>query len=217
MDKKRVAICFFGQTRTFQVINEIYKSLESDKIHFDFFVSTWDDFQDKSQFDFCKEKEFIDPNIIEFKNNTDRAAYTIHRVNLQKSKYEIENNFIYDYVMWTRSEIHFEKEDLIGIFNEKVFIEKTDLELNIHSHLRTDEQEYYYAPADYFFMGTSLSFDLYSTGWKLYFKRGDEFEQGRAGGHNFHAYLINKLPFNLQVRDIPHTFQFSKLDKRDIL
>jgi|TARA_B100000085_G_scaffold263283_1_gene269212 hypothetical protein len=217
MDKKRIAICFFGQTRTFRVINEIYKSLESDKIHFDFFVSTWDDFQDKSQFDFCKEKEFIDPNIIEFKNNTDRAAYTIHRVNLQKSKYEIENNFIYDYVMWTRSEIHFEKEDLIGIFNEKVFIEKTDLELNIHSHLRTDEQEYYYAPADYFFMGTSLSFDLYSTGWKLYFKRGDEFEQGRAGGHNFHAYLINKLPFNLQVRDIPHTFQFSKLDKRDIL
>ena len=217
MDKKRVAICFFGQTRTFRVINEIYKSLESDKIEFDFFVSTWDDFQDKSQFDFCKEKEFIDPNIIEFKNNTDRAAYTIHRVNLQKSKYEIENNFIYDYVMWTRSEIHFEKEDLIGIFNEKVFIEKTDLELNIHSHLRTDEQEYYYAPADYFFMGTSLSFDLYSTGWKLYFKRGDEFEQGRAGGHNFHAYLINKLPFNLQVRDIPHTFQFSKLDKRDIL
>jgi hypothetical protein len=217
MDKKRIAICFFGQTRTFRVINEIYKSLESDKIHFDFFVSTWDDFQDKSQFDFCKEKEFIDPNIIEFKNNTDRAAYTIHRVNLQKSKYEIENNFIYDYVMWTRSEIHFEKEDLIGIFNEKVFIEKTDLELNIHSHLRTDEQEYYYAPADYFFMGTSLSFDLYSTGWKLYFKRGDEFEQGRAGGHNFHAYLINKLPFNLQVRDIPHKFQFSKLDKRDIL
>jgi len=217
MDKKRVAICFFGQTRTFQVINEIYKSLESDKIHFDFFVSTWDDFQDKSQFDFCKGKEFIDPNIIEFKNNTDRASYTIHRVNLQKSRYEIENNFIYDYVMWTRSEIHFEKEDLIGIFNEKVFIEKTDLELNIHSHLRTDEQEYYYAPADYFFMGTSLSFDLYSTGWKLYFKRGDEFEQGRAGGHNFHAYLINKLPFNLQVRDIPHTFQFSKLDKRDIL
>jgi hypothetical protein len=217
MDKKRIAICFFGQTRTFRVINEIYKSLESDKIEFDFFVSTWDDFQDKSQFDFCKEKEFIDPNIIEFKNNTDRAAYTIHRVNLQKSKYEIENNFIYDYVMWTRSEIHFEKEDLIGIFNEKVFIEKTDLELNIHSHLRTDEQEYYYAPADYFFMGTSLSFDLYSTGWKLYFKRGDEFEQGRAGGHNFHAYLINKLPFNLQVRDIPHTFQFSKLDKRDIL
>ena len=216
MDKKRIAICFFGQTRTFQVINEIYKSLESDKIHFDFFVSTWDDFEDKSQFDFCKEKEFIDPNIIEFKNNTDRAAYTIHRVNLQKSRYEIENNFIYDYVMWTRSEIHFEKEDLIDFFKEK-FIEHTDLELNIHSHLRTDEQEYYYAPADYFFMGTSLSFDLYSTGWKLYFKRYDRFEQGSSGGHNFHAYVINKLPFNLQVRDIPHTFQFSKLHEREVI
>ena len=36
MNKKRVAICFFGQTRTFQVINNTYKKLQDDKIHFDF-------------------------------------------------------------------------------------------------------------------------------------------------------------------------------------
>jgi hypothetical protein len=216
MGKKRVAICFFGQTRTFQVINNTYKKLQDDKIHFDFFVSTWDDFQDKSQFDFCKGKEFIDPNVIEFKNNTDKAAYTIHRVNLQKSNYEVKNNFIYDYVVWTRSEIDFSRENLLDAIKEK-FIEHTDLEINLHSHLRTDEQEYYYAPADYFFMGTSLSFDLYSTGWKLYFKRYDRFEQGKFGGHNFHAYVINKLPFNLQVRDVRHKFQFSKLEDRDIV
>ena len=216
MDKKRIAICFFGQARTFQVLNKTYKSLQNDNISFDFFVSTWDDFQDKSQFDFCQGREFIDPNIIEFKNNTDRAAYTIHRVNLQKSKYELENNFIYDYVMWTRSEIYFNKENLIKFFKEK-FIEHTDLELNIHSPLKTDEQGYYYAPADYFFMGTSLSFDLYSTGWKLYFKRHDRFVEGKSGGHNFHAYIINKLPFNLQVYNMPHKFQFSQLHKRDIV
>jgi len=216
MDKKRVAICFFGQTRTFQTINKIYKSLESDKIHFDFFVSTWDDFQDKSQFDFCKGKEFIDPNIIEFKNNTDRASYTIHRVNLQKSKYEIENNFIYNYVMWTRSEIYFEKEDLINFLSERL-IEHSDLEININSDMWIDEQKFYYAPADYFFMGTSLSFDLYSTGWKLYFKRYKRFQQGKSGGHNFHAYVINKLPFNLQVRGISHKFPFSKLHKREVI
>tara|TARA_Y100000389_G_C17394486_1_gene481769 strand:- start:7 stop:657 length:651 start_codon:yes stop_codon:yes gene_type:complete len=216
MNKKRVAICFFGQTRTFQVINDTYKKLQDDKIHFDFFVSTWDDFQDKSQFDFCKGKEFIDPNVIEFKNNTDKAAYTIHRVNLQKSNYEVKNNFIYDYVVWTRSEIYFSQKNLLDAIKEK-FIEHTDLEINLHSHLRTDEQEYYYAPADYFFMGTSLSFDLYSTGWKLYFKRYDRFEQGKAGGHNFHAYVINKLPFNLQVRNVSHKFQFSKLEDRDIV
>ena len=216
MGKKRVAICFFGQTRTFQVINETYKKIQDDKIHFDFFVSTWDDFQDKSQFDFCKGMEFIDPNIIEFKNHTDRAAYTIHRVNLQKSKYELENNFIYDYVMWTRSEIDFNQGDLVDFFKYKI-VEHTDLELNIHSEVEIDEQEYYYMPADYFFMGTSLSFDLYSTGWKLYFKRYDRFEQGKSGGHNFHGYVVSKLPFNLQVRDVPHTFQFSKLHKRDIV
>ncbi|MAG23944.1 hypothetical protein CMI47_00030 [Candidatus Pacearchaeota archaeon] len=207
MDKRRVAICFFGQTRTFQVLNKTYKSLQNDNIEFDFFVSTWDDFQDKSQFDFCQGREFIDPNIIEFKNNTDRAAYTIHRVNLQKSKYELENNFIYDYVMWTRSEVIFKSKDLIDFFKEKV-IEHTDIEINIQNKLIIDKQGYYYAPADHFFMGTSLSFDLYSTGWKLYFK--NNLDVGKHGGHNFHAYVINKLPFNLQVRKLHHTLQFMK-------
>lgn len=215
--RKRIAICFFGQTRTFQVLNKTYKSLQNDNIEFDFFVSTWDDFRDKSQFDFCQDREFIDPNIIEFKNNTDRAAYTIHRVNLQKSKYELEHNFIYDYVMWTRSEVIFKSEDLIDFFKEKL-IEHTDLEINIHSQLRTDEDEYYYISGDQFFMGTSLTFDLYSTGWKLYFKRDfDRFQQGRSGGHNFHAYVINKLPFNLQVRHIDHILKFQKIDKKDIV
>ena len=50
---KRVAICFFGQTRTFQTIEETYKNLSHDNIEFDFFVSTWDDFKDKEKFDFC--------------------------------------------------------------------------------------------------------------------------------------------------------------------
>ena len=54
---KRVAICFFGQTRTFQTIEETYKNLSHDNIEFDFFVSTWDDFKDKTPFNFFKEKE----------------------------------------------------------------------------------------------------------------------------------------------------------------
>ena len=51
----------------------------------------------------------MNPNIIDFRDNTDRAAYTIHRVNLLKTIHEVNNNFIYDYVVWTRSDILFEK------------------------------------------------------------------------------------------------------------
>ena len=52
INKKRIAICLFGQTRTYQVINELYKNLnENPHLEIDFFVSTWDDFEDKKPFD----------------------------------------------------------------------------------------------------------------------------------------------------------------------
>ena len=170
-----------------------------DRIHGDLHSNNWKVIRDKKQlkiviydFGFCIDIPKKSRNIIQDINKA-----------IETNNHLLFANSIYKY--------------LKRPCTREKFIEHTDLELNIHSHLRTDEQEYYYAPADYFFMGTSLSFDLYSTGWKLYFKRYDRFEQGKSGGHNFHAYVINKLPFNLQVRDIPHTFQFSKLDKRDIL
>ena len=77
---KKVAICFWGQTRTFSTLSEYFK-LKHDNIKFDYFISTWDDFEDKFNFDSFQGKEFIDPEIMDFKNNTDKAFYLIHRVN----------------------------------------------------------------------------------------------------------------------------------------
>lgn len=214
-NKKRVAICFYGQTRTFQVIDQTYKNLSHDEIEFDFFVSTWDDFKGKQKFNFCKEKEFIKPNIIDFINNTDRASYTIYRVNSLKNNYEIKNNFIYDYTMWVRSEILFSQSILRDFFNEKINSHKP-LELNIHSDIEKVEGLDYLA-ADYYFMGPSLSFDLYATGWKSYYKRNDKnFDQGRHGGHNYHAFTIKNNNFKTVPVNLYHEFQFSKLDKREV-
>ena len=214
---KKVAICFWGQTRTFSVLEECYSKLKDDDIQFDFFVSTWDDFNNKEPFyDLCTDNEFIDDDGLEFKNHTDKASYLIHRVNTLKTKHELENNFIYDYVLWTRSEILFKPEDLIKLFKDKVQNHK-DLELNLHNDLiRKDDDGYPYLSSDYFFLGTSLSFDLYSCGWKYYFKRNRDFEQGRHGGHNYHAYVIENLPFDISVMNIPHKFQFSKLTDREV-
>ena len=49
----------------------MYKKLKSNNVQYDFFVSTWDDFENKSIFDFCVKKEFVTPDNLEFINNTD--------------------------------------------------------------------------------------------------------------------------------------------------
>lgn len=212
MNKKRVAICFFGQTRTFQTIEETYKNLSHDEIEFDFYVSTWDDFKDKEKFDFCIGKEFIDPNIREFKNNTERASYTIHRLNILKSTKEVKENFIYDYVMWVRSEIYFKSRLLLEFLQSKVHKHKP-LEINTHGDIE-DRDGHPYLAGDYYFFGTSVAFDLYATGWKHYFKCN--LEKGKHGGHNFHADTIVRNNLHLVPVDIPHIFQFSKLHERDV-
>lgn len=223
INKKRIAICLFGQTRTYQVINEVYKNLnENPHLEIDFFVSTWDDFEDKRPFDFFTTAEFITPDIIKFKNNTDRASYTIHRVNLLKTIHEVNNNFIYDYVLWTRGEIYFEKEHLLELLNKKSN-NHGDYEINTHSGIEKKDG-HPYLPADYYFLGTSLSFDLYATGWKSYFNGINRLSKvdsnsevvGTHGGHNYHAYVIEENYLDLKVENLTHKFQFSKLHEREV-
>ena len=54
MNKKRIAICFYGQTRLFELIDHIYSKWndKSEEYIFDFYASTWDEFDDKSSFDY---------------------------------------------------------------------------------------------------------------------------------------------------------------------
>ena len=214
---KRVAICFWGQTRTFSVLEECYKKLlKSENIQFDFFVSTWDDFKDKKNFNFCTEKEFIKPDVINFKDHTDKASYLIYRVNSLKTQHEIKNNFIYDYVMWTRSEISFSPNTLMGLIDKKLE-EHKEFEINTHNYeIGVDDDEFAYLPGDYFFLGTSAVFDLYATGWKRYYRRRKSWNTGRHGGHNYHAWVISNLPIEHIPIRLGHKFQFSKLHEREV-
>ena len=212
---KRVAICFWGQTRTDKGLEKCYKKLKSDNVQYDFFVSTWDDFENKNIFDFCVKKEFITPDNLKFRDNTDRASYLIHRVNSLKTQHEIQNDFIYDYVMWTRSEIVFDVDSLLNIIYSKLANCK-DYEINLHSaDLKTDEDGQPYISADYYFLGTSLSFDLYSTGWKQYYK-SKKWKNGKHGGHNYHAWILSNLPFEIESIKPSHKFLCNKLKPREV-
>tara|TARA_Y100001937_G_scaffold106853_1_gene148948 strand:- start:50 stop:694 length:645 start_codon:yes stop_codon:yes gene_type:complete len=212
---KRIAICFWGQTRTERGLDNCYKKLKSQNVQYDFFVSTWDDFESKNIFDFCVKKEFIKPDVLDFINHTDRASYLIHRVNSLKTQHELENNFIYDYVLWTRSEIQFEPNDLLKLFYSKLAHHET-YELNVHSDdLKTDDDGNPYLNADYYFLGTSLSFDLYSTGWKQYYKCKNP-HNGKHGGHNYHGWVIDNLPLKV-VSVVPkHEFLCNKQKPKEV-
>ena len=205
MDKK-IAICFYGQTRTAEVLKETY----SDMSDIDFFVSTWDDFDNKEVFNFCKSKEFITPKIMHFDNNTQRAAYLINRVNHLKSNYELKFNFSYDYIMWTRSVIAYSKNNIYEFFNN---VENKN-SISVFSELEKDKDGSYYLPADYSFFSSSYVFDIYAAGFKN--KTILDKATLKNGGHNYHAYNIINNHLSLQLINLEHKFQFNKRAKRNI-
>lgn len=216
MGKKRIAICLYGQTRTFKSLEQTYRQLASNLFDFDFFVSTWDDFRDKTPFDFFTSKEFIDPQILTFTNNTDRAAYTIHRVNHLKSQYELQNSFTYDYIMLARGEILFEQHVLTKFFEEELNT-LSNRTIATLSPLKTDPEGVPYLSADYTFFLTSAGFDLYSTGWKMHLmSKTKTFVTGKHGGHSFHADNILTNNLENKIVKIPHQFLFTKLVKREV-
>jgi len=180
---------------------------------------------------YLTKKEFIDPDVTKFKNHTDRATYLIHRVNNLKSKYELDNGFVYDYILWTRSEILFQNDQLLNFIVSKLDFTKYDepnhtpFEVNTLTELRVepdpnDSNEVVdRIDADYSFFGTSLAFDLYSSIWKYYFKsyKCDNLVQKGFGGHHAHALAIKK--FNLEHKltgKIAHKGQFFKLQKKEV-
>ncbi|MBT3961639.1 hypothetical protein HOE22_00295 [Candidatus Woesearchaeota archaeon] len=212
-DNKRVAVCFYGQTRTFSIINNVYRILNklSDKLQFDFFVSTWDDFEDKSCFDFFTDKEFINPEICKFDkkvgtnvhHNPERASYLITRVNMLKLNYELNNNFIFDYVLMTISNYDITKDlDLFLRNLEEVSDNPTKYQFDVYGGVGVDEsKKHSVVSPDYIFTGTSLAFDLYSNGWKRYYKLSDIWKEHHSGLHNYHGYLLKNSNLDVYVRN----------------
>ena len=213
--KKRIAICFWGQTRTFRTLEEVYNKLYDEEVEIDYFVSTWDDFDNKEPFNNFTKKEFLNSDNYDLKNNTEKAFYLINRVNKLKSDYEIENKFVYDYILWTRNGILFDPNTLMPFLKEKATNHK-DLEIITHSDIRY-EQGVLRLDADYYFSGTSVAFDLYACGWKYYFKgKNSSSFQGINGGHHAHAFIIKAFNFQHSTFNLHHEFLFNKLKKREV-
>ncbi len=211
-NKKRIAICLFGQVRTLSIIDRVYNFLNINNCDIDLFITSWDDFFDKTSFVNFTDTEFLKPPVREFANNTERAAYTIYRVNNLKTSHEIWNNFNYDYTMWTRSEIRFEKNSLEDYLSSR--IDKKTNEIEILSDIRRDENNNLYLDADYSFFGPSNVFDIYATGLKNLFQSQNY--PLIHGGHNYHAEVITQNNIKTNKIKLHHIFQLGKLEKRQV-
>lgn len=211
-NKKKIALCFYGQTRTFRFIDNLYRNLnnKSDDFEFYFFISTWDDFENKSSFDFFTKKEFIDVKKYKFikkvgtntHHNPERASYLISRVNMLKLNYELDNDFVFDYVWLTISNFDITKDLNMFLDNlKKITKNPTKYQFDIYGGIGVDESELHSVLSpDYIFTGTSLAFDMYSLGWKKYYKLSDIWKEHYAGLHNYHAYILKNSNLDFYVR-----------------
>lgn len=210
MDKKNISFCFYGQVRLFEII-DYYKKWNNrqDKYHFDFFISTWNDFKDKSFLNFFNEVETIDQTQIEWINvpgNTKKMSYLLKSVNnLFNSKKQKK----YDMVIYLRPDSYINFEDLMKLFEERwdEFTEKENTVLTL-SQLRL-EKDFGYLDSDFAFIGTEIGFNNHSKIYDRFFGENRYYKKTSfKNGHYVHGRTLSDIidnviyikVFNLLIR-----------------
>jgi hypothetical protein len=117
MNKKRIAVCFYGEIRveSIQLFNEEFIKWDSDRYDFDFFIASWENsFIKDIKFLFTKSKYINFDNLKNFKYpignsqqhganpRSSKSSYLINQVVRIKEDYEFENGFSYDLVVLLR-------------------------------------------------------------------------------------------------------------------
>jgi hypothetical protein len=203
MNKRRIAVCFYGQTRLYELLNNYYsKWNEQDDYQFDFFVHTWDDFSDKSCFDYFTETEFGDPSKLDLTTtNCVLMTFSLQKVNLLKLNYELNNNFVYDYVIATRTDVLMDFSKVIDILNENIDSSPL-LQIMACDDIKNQNGSWHLS-SDFIFFGTSKALDLHSMIYKDCYLLKIPFD-ARNGGHTLHATSIMKNRLNFKRISLPH-------------
>ena len=178
----RVAVCLVGEIRCWEVTKHIFKSWDVD-----FFVSTWDTTnreEDNYPYKFHGNSDINDdiletlkPKGYEFllrevenkiKFNIPKYYYLVHRGNLLKTQYELDNDFKYDCVIMTRPDVYHDKNLIKEISTYKLD------ELVLHSAILNIGEDYFGQYCmDAAAYGTSATMDIFSSIYKHIFLSGD--------------------------------------------
>lgn len=138
-----VGVCLYGQVRNIEIINEYFENWRdpNNQFNFDFFISTWNDFDTNLLHKEFKKIKLTDISQVEskFRNLTYQVtepglkqyhvpiyvSYHIKNVVENLEEYETEAKKVYDIVILTRPDLHIN-------FNDTVKYLKQFIEGNLH-------------------------------------------------------------------------------------
>ena len=212
--KKRIAICFYGQVRFYEGLNELYKNLNTKytDFQFDFFLSTWNDIERRKIKVVCrKERLFNENNVTKTweVGNTQKMAFLFSHAVRLKQEYELEQNFSYDWVFMTRPDIIYDFGKFVVNLKELEEYKYKKHFVGVMDIPKKDDEGHYRITSDYGFLFSSEAADIHGSIYNFFYlqKRYKNIKEMtyREGGHWIHSYyfLFNKF-------DIYH-FQLSSL------
>tara|TARA_R100001591_G_scaffold88219_1_gene94265 strand:+ start:570 stop:1349 length:780 start_codon:yes stop_codon:yes gene_type:complete len=198
MKKKfKIAICFYGQVRFIEIFNMFYNKLNDnlDEFEFDFFISTWNDFDfTKINLDF--KKTYLGNEKIVTENwkqgNTQKMSYLVYKVGQIKKDFEIENNFNYDFTVLVRPDIHFQKDDFLNHLN-RIKLRTFDRPAVYTVSQISVIDNFYRIDEDWMFLFTPEAFDIHYNFYSFFYLSQKWRKlpiKYREGGHWIHAYFF---------------------------
>ena len=179
-DKKRVAICLSGESRSLEVTKKFYDYvIKNTDYEIDFFVSTWEtNYEDALKtIPNLKDIEILNEDSVihqvkvqpnEFSNNL-RYSFLMKRCNLLKQKFEIKNDFVYDMVLISRLDTIWDENNSLVRYQNNTLGRKFDTFTTMFSDSVRYNDSCKFVD-DNFLITNSMTSDVYSNIHFFYYK-----------------------------------------------
>jgi hypothetical protein len=207
MDKQKIAVCFYGQMRLFELLNDFFSTWnsKSDKYHYDFFISSWDDF-DTSRISLPLVSSNYENEDVVTKTwdegHTKKMAYHFSKVNKLKQEYEISKEFGYDKVLTLRPDIMLDFKQLERNLDEFNTVEHS---VGVLDRLR-EVDGYSTLDGDYLFVSTTEASNIHANIYSYFYlteKYRKVNRKYKEGGHWIHPFYLTEVLIKIQSLQIP--------------
>lgn len=217
MEKKRVAVCFYGQMRFFDLLNDFYHTFNDNsyKYQYDFFISTWRDFDSDKLKIPLKGRNYENEEEVTSKwldqsgkwtadnfGNTRKMTYHFHKVNQLKQNFEIEKGFGYDRVISVRPDILLDFKQLEIELDSLISIRHT---VGILDYYRMSDG-CMMLDGDYLFISTTEASNIHANMYSYFFLTYGHLKTNKnmkEGGHWVHPFYLSEANLHIQKIKIP--------------
>ena len=213
MNKKRIAVCFYGQLRDTKLLEKHFTKWSTEEYEFDFFMSTWKT-KYEVNFPFTDSEYLEEFGVKHFKGNlrVAKACYLINKVVRLKESYELQNKFSYDLVILTRTDISQDFERLCSVLNDVYDITKQVDKpvVSLSSSLRPSKainENVVELSNDFTFIYNQDGANLHANLYNLVFlqNKNGEYTYEVNNGHYIHPFLYCYYDFLMLTNDLNET------------